>query len=73
MSSRVSGTIEDGVLKFDQPVGLPNHSRVTVILEPLITTEQRLAAWDSIQERLRLRPINSGGVRFTRDELHERD
>lgn len=73
MSSRVSGTIEDGVLKFDQPVGLPNHSRVTVILEPLITTEQRLAAWDAIQERLRLRPINSGGVRFTRDELHERD
>lgn len=73
MSSRVSGTIEDGVLKFDQPVGLPNHSRMTVILEPLITTEQRLAAWDSIQERLRLRPINFGGVRFTRDELHERD
>lgn len=73
MTARVTGTIEDGVLKFDEPLGLPNHSRVTVIVEPLITTEQRLAAWDSTVARLRERPINSGGIRFTRDELHERD
>jgi hypothetical protein len=73
MTTRVTGTIEDGVLKFDEPLGLPNHSRVTVIVEPLITTEQRLAAWDATEARLRQRPINSGGIRFTRDELHERD
>ena len=73
MTTRLTGTIEDGVLKFDEPLEFPNHSRVTVIVEPLITTEQRLAAWDSTEERLRLRPINSGGIKFTRDELHERD
>ena len=73
MSQRITGTIEDGVLKLDGPIGLPDRSRVSVIVEPLTEVEQRMAAWNSIKERLRLRPINSGGVRFTRDELHERD
>ncbi|HLQ43520.1 MAG TPA: hypothetical protein VK137_02230 [Planctomycetaceae bacterium] len=73
MSMRVTGTIVGGVLKFDDPVNLPDQSRVSVTVEPLADVEQRLAAWNSIKERLRLRPINSGGRRFTRDELHERD
>lgn len=72
MSMRVTGTIVDGVLKFDEPVSLPDQSRVSVTVEALVDVEQRLAAWNAIKERLRLRPINSGGVHFTRDELHER-
>lgn len=74
MSQRLTGTIQDGVLKFDDPpLGFPDRSRVVVILEPLTEVEQRLAAWNSIEERLRQRPINAQGLRFTRDELHERD
>ena len=72
MSKRMTGTIVGGVLKFDDPVNLPDQIRVSVTVEPLVDVEQRLAAWDSIKARLRLRPINSGGVHFTRDELHER-
>ena len=30
------------------------------------------AAWESLQARLKERPIHGGGVHFTRDELHER-
>jgi hypothetical protein len=30
------------------------------------------AAWESIQARLRERPIDDGGVRYTRHELQER-
>ncbi len=73
MSQRVTGTIEDGVLKLDEPIGLPDRSRVSVVVEPLTEVEQRLAAWNSIKARLRLRPINSGGERFNRDDLYERD
>ena len=73
MSKRLTGIIKDGVLMLDEPVKLPDHSRVSVVLEPLTEVEQRLAAWRSIEERLRQRPINAQGLRFTRDELHERD
>lgn len=73
MPQRITGIIEDGVLKLDEPVELPDHSRVSVIVEPLSEVEQRLAAWNSVEERLRQRPINAQGLRFTRDELHERD
>lgn len=73
MSQRITGTIEDGVLKLDEPIGLPDRSRVSVVVEPLTEVEQRLAAWNSIKARLRLRPINSGGERFNRDDLYERD
>ena len=73
MSQRITGTIEDGVLKLDEPIGLPDRSRVSVIVEPLTEVQERMAAWNSIKERLRLRPINSGGERFNRDDLYERD
>lgn len=73
MPQRITGIIEDGVLKLDERVELPDHSRVSVIVEPLSEVEQRLAAWNSVEERLRQRPINAQGLRFTRDELHERD
>ena len=73
MPKRTTGTIVGGVLKFDDPVNLPDHCRVSVTVEPLSDVERRLAAWNSIKERLRLRPIHVGDLHFTRDELHERD
>ena len=73
MSQRVTGTIEDGVLKLDEPIGLPDRSRVSVVVEPLTEVQERMAAWNRIEERLRKRPINAKGLRFTRDELYERD
>ena len=42
MSKRMTGTIVGGVLKFDDPVNLPDQIRVSVTVEPLVDVEQRL-------------------------------
>ena len=74
MTTQTTGTVVDGVLKLDRPIDLPDNSRVRVAIEPLEGWRAKFASglsqWKSLCER---RPIRSGGRRFTRDELHERD
>ena len=72
MTTQVAATYADGVFKPDQSVAIPERTRVTLTIEPISEPPNAAAAWESLMERLRERPINSGGVRFTRDELHER-
>jgi hypothetical protein len=73
MITRTTATVEKGQLKLDQPVELPDHSRVNLVIEPVSESPQNpLVAWESLQRRARQRPIRSGGRHFTRDELHER-
>jgi hypothetical protein len=69
----VNATVFNGGLALDEPVGLPNHYRVRVSVEPLPAAEQDWqAAFQAFQELCLKRPINSGGIRFSREELHER-
>lgn len=67
------GTVVEGQLKLDQPITLPDNSRVRVAVEPLESRKTKFTAgfrdWKSLCEQ---RPIHSGGQRYTRDELHER-
>ncbi len=73
MKTLLTATVENGQLKLDRPLDLPERSRVSLVVVPLPESEDaRLAAWASLKQRLRQRPIHSGGRRFTRDELHER-
>lgn len=73
MKALTTGTLIDGVVQLDQPVNLPNHSRVHVSIEPMsIDPAESRAAFEALKKRLQKRPIHSGGRRFTRDELHER-
>jgi predicted DNA-binding antitoxin AbrB/MazE fold protein len=74
MMTQVEATFTNGVLKPDQPLALPEQSRVRLTIEPIEDWSQKaaLAAWEAIKARLRERPIHGGGVRYTRDELHER-
>lgn len=73
MKAQTTGTLIDGVVQLDQPVNLPNNSRVNVSIEPMsIDPTEARVAFDALKKRLRERPIHSGGRRFTRDELHER-
>ena len=74
MATHIDATFIDGVLKPDQPLPLPESARVRLTVEPIEewSAERAQAALDSLFSRLRERPINSGGVRYTRDELHER-
>jgi hypothetical protein len=71
MTTRVTGTIVDGGLTLDERIDLPNNCRVSVTIEAVEKTE-RSTGWEGFEQLLRDRPIHSGGLRFTRDELHER-
>lgn len=73
MTTTTTGTLIDGVVKLDQQVSLPNHSRVTVRLSSIgdsaLTPEE---TWQILQQQLENNAIGSDGEHFSRDELHER-
>jgi predicted DNA-binding antitoxin AbrB/MazE fold protein len=77
MTTHVEATLINGVLKPDQPVPLPENSRVRLTIESIEpiaewSPEKAKAAWEAILARLKEHPIHGCGVRYTRDELHER-
>lgn len=77
MTTQATGTVIDGQLQLDQPLPLPNRSRVTVTVQSAIAPpadwQQRMQQGLAALQQLKAKhPIGSGGVRFTRDELHER-
>jgi hypothetical protein len=73
MRRETTGTIVAGMLKLDERIDLPDNSRVRVAVESLEEWRTRfkagLKAWQQLRQD---QPINSGGRRYTRDELHER-
>lgn len=73
MKTNLTGTVVDGMLKLDAPVGLPNDSRVRVTVESIGESNEGWRTALSALDRLRReRPLRVGVRRFTRDELHER-
>ena len=73
MIETTTGTVVNGMIQLDKPLLLPDQTPVAVTVESLASAHaDGLLAWQSIQRRLQQRPINSGGLKFTRDELHER-
>lgn len=74
MSTQVTATFTNGILKPDQSLPLPDQTRVKLTIEPIqeLSPEAALAAWEAIKTRIRERPLHFGGQRYTRDELHER-
>lgn len=72
MSTQFSATVVDGLLRPDERLTLPDHTRVQLRIESIGEPRDPVAAWESIKARLTQRPIHGGGQRFTRDELHER-
>jgi hypothetical protein len=73
MTTHVSATWIGGVLKPDAALPLADETRVRLTVEPITGQPATpTAAWESIKARLRARPIRSGGLHYTRDQLHER-
>lgn len=75
MPTEVLGTVENGVLTLDAALPFRERTRVRLTVEPVEPGEplnEAQAAWERIKQRLRERPIHSGGVKYTRDQLHER-
>lgn len=72
MSHTITATFDDGVFRPDHPFGLPSGTRVRLVVDVCEDEEQ---AQDPSAELDRLCdefPIDTGGVRLTRDQLHER-
>lgn len=73
MKTDLTGTVVDGTLKLDQPVALPDHSRVRVTIEPVHeSNEGWRKALSALRDLRQERPIRASDLRYTRDELHER-
>lgn len=73
MTQIVTATFEDGVFKPDDKLDLAQGARVqlAVTLSTHSVTERQRAFAEL--ERFRMQhPIDSGGERLTRDQLHER-
>ena len=79
MIIQVGATVVDGGLQLDQPVDLPNHSRVTITIAPAAAAEidpptdaERRAAWERLKTWIDTHPVHGGGQKFNRDELYDR-
>ena len=69
-----NAVIENGVIRPDEPLNLPEHTRLRVTVEAVATgAEKKQKTVRSLREIRELGLVNSGGVKFSRDELHERD
>ena len=84
MFESVSGVVVGGCIQLDHPIDVPDQTPVRVTFDPAgvkaaqvepveFDPERAREAWESMKEYLREHPINSGGLRYTRDELHARD
>lgn len=73
MKTQAVATVENGQLTLDEPLILPDRSRVHLTVEPISDTpNDPVIAWQSLRQRVRERPVHSVGRHFSRDELHER-
>jgi hypothetical protein len=74
MTTKVEATLTNGVLKPDVALPLPDQTRVRLTIEPIETWSAEAAAnaLERMLARLKERPIYGDGIKYTRDELHER-
>lgn len=72
MTTQVTATVIDGMLRPDQSLPLADHTRVRLTIEPLVEGLEPMEAWRSLKTWIRQNPLHGLGRRLTRDELHER-
>lgn len=69
----IPATYSNGALRPDEPLHLPENSRVRVSIRRVeATPEQEAKARERLSEILRKGAVRLGGWRPTRDEMHER-
>jgi predicted DNA-binding antitoxin AbrB/MazE fold protein len=73
MSQMITATYRDGMLKPDVPLNLSPGMRVRLVVEPLEHLPEAVQeAWEELEQLCAEFPVDSGGIRMTRDQLHER-
>jgi predicted DNA-binding antitoxin AbrB/MazE fold protein len=75
MNQLMTATVVDGVFKPSEPLNLPSGTQVRLlVMEPAAewSIQEAQKAWDEFDRLCEENPINAGGIRMTRDQLHER-
>lgn len=73
MSQVITAIFEDGILKPEMQLAFPPKTRVRLTIERLDEAHARAQqAWEELEQLCAESPIDAGGVRLTRDQLHER-
>lgn len=71
---KMMATVVGGRLDLDAPIELPDTTRVSVTVESVPNENATcLEAWEAWRKSLLEDRVDSGGVRFTRDELYDRN
>ena len=72
MAKVLTGTIRQGQIQLDQPVDMPDNCRVQVTVEVLPAAQRSfMEAFEEFVRYADEHPVDSGGVRYTRDQLFE--
>jgi len=72
MTTQMTATVVNGMLKPDQTLRLADQTRVKLTIEPLGEELEPMDAWQSLKAWIRQRPLHGLGRHLSRDELHER-
>jgi hypothetical protein len=73
MTQTLTATVQDGMLRPDEPLKLPSGTRVELlILVPEAWRPMTDEEWEASERFIEEQPIHSDGKYMTRDQLHER-
>jgi predicted DNA-binding antitoxin AbrB/MazE fold protein len=72
MTTQVTATVINGMLKPDQALPLREQARVKLTIEPLVEQLDPMEAWQSLKAWIKQNPLHGLGRHLTRDQLHER-
>ena len=73
MSQVIFATVEDGLLRPDEAIGLTPGTKVRLTVEPCVdSTLLAIEACDALDELCEEIPIDSHGNRLSREQLHDR-
>ncbi len=73
MNQIITAIFKEGVLNPDVPLALPAPTRVRLTVELLDSSPETVQqAWEKFEQLCEEVSFDSGGIRMTRDQLHER-
>ena len=73
MKTTHTATVVDGSLKLDDPLNLPEQSRVEITVAPIAKdVDRKLEALRNFRALSDATPLFGAAERLTRDQLHER-
>ena len=73
MTQIVTAVYENGVFRPESEPRLTHGARVRLVVDEYDALPESIrAAWDEFERLCDEAPVDTGGVRLTRDELHDR-